>query len=319
MSQPSVLSYGFAGNLKYGRYYQHSGQLNLAGVFFSLVAGIAAAATLAIAYAYAIIHFDIDKARLFAWIVFGCLLGVIPSLILGGFKVRNTHVALAVVLVVSAVGFYASWTAWESILLRKFKGVPAPMELALRPVLIGRIAQGINTVGTWSEQSSSRDGRDPENTKGAKLTAIWIIEGLGIFGFAIGTAAGMSNSRPFCEKCDRWAGRRSIFLVTGWTDPKTLREQLELGNFASVRTLPSVTAAGKLIKQLEFSRFCCPGCGEFQTLSVKEQTITVNKKGTRKQTRMKTVINKLMISEADYQQMRTPTSSPASAAEARRQ
>jgi hypothetical protein len=307
MDQSPVLSYGFGGDARYGRYYKHSGRVNVGGVLLSLAAGVPIALVLAVIYAYSAIYLPDLKLAAIACVVFGVLLGLLPSLLMARFKVRNQHVAVAVALVIAALGYYFSWVAWESILLKNLQNAPTAIELAENPFDVARIAVRVNAVGTWSSSSSPVQGgpkaTPPEAEHGTMLTIFWILEAAGVFGPAALLAYGMSVSKPFCEKCNRWADISGVFLITQAVDPKQMKLRLEAGEFDSVAALDRVPDPKKGGRATEFSRFKCSRCGELQTLSANVKSVVFEKKRKNPTTQRLAVVDKLLISEEDYQRM----------------
>ena len=164
---------GLAGSPRTGQYYQHSGALNPGGVLAAAVLGAVAAAVMAVPYALAVRYIPEVKLNGLMCVIFGLALGGVPAAILKRFKVRNLPVSLAVIGVVALVGIYASWVAWESLLIRTAPHHIAPWTLAARPDTVVAIAVRVNEVGTWGLGGSAGSlSSPPEMTNGWFLSVI---------------------------------------------------------------------------------------------------------------------------------------------------
>ena len=297
MSQRVPLDYGFAGDSKYGRYYRHSGQLNLSGVFAALSAGMVVGAVLGVVYSATVIFVPFVKLRGLACVFYGIGMGAAPAVLLKKLKVRNLPISLAVVGVATLLSFYISWASWEAIVLRDWSRAPSFVELVANPVEVVRLAEVINEGGTWSIGGSTYSPNVTTNTneKGTFLLIIWIIEAATIFGGALTTVKVMLHQLPFCEKCNQWCAGPKLVRTTASTDAKLLKSKLEAGDFAYVSGLPA-PAGGE---SFEFNRHRCEKCQELNTLSVLSRSIKKDKKGKIRGNTKKTIINKLLVSGED--------------------
>lgn len=291
MVQP-MLNYGFAGNSRYGRYYQHSGQINAVGVVATMLAGAIAGALLAAVYAGAVIFVPSVKLNFLICLFYGVALGAFPAGLLKRFKVRNVPISLAVVGVVTLVSYYLCWASWEAILLRNVQGFPSFATLVGNPALVFRIASRISDNGTWT-----MGGTDA--MKGGALLGVWAVEAGIIFIAALAAARKMVGRLPFCEKCEQWCTGPKLVRMTAPVDSNTLRTKLEAGDFAFVATLPP-PPGGKL---LEFHHHCCEKCNQLNTLSVVYRAVTRDKKGRARSNKKTTVIDKLLVQPDDLKKL----------------
>ena len=285
-----------AGTPRTGQYYHHSGQVNPAGVVAALMAGVVAAAVMAVPYAYADKYCPEVHLNGLICGLFGLALGVVPALMLKRFKVRNLPVSLAVIALVAAAGLYASWAAWEAILMRH--GLSNLPRLIVHPDAVVAIARDINGVGTWGIGSM---GSTPTggNTTGWFLAFIWLAEAATLVGVALLVGRSMLAGKPFCDACDRWCEAATVVRTTAPVEAKLLREKLEAGDFAFVAALgPPTPDAG-----LTFKRQHCDQCGRLNTLSVTRRTVTRDRKGRAKGTQTKTLVDKLLVTPDDLKRM----------------
>ncbi len=291
---------GLAGSPRTGQYYKHSGGLNPAGVALAAVVGTVAAAAMAVPYAYADNHIPEIYLNGLVCIVFGVALGVVPAAVLKQFKVRNLPVSLAVICLVAAVGVYASWVAWEAILLRG--GLAANVgRLAAHPDAVVAFGRRVNEIGTWGigsssvSSSSSSSSQTNNNTTGVFLALIWLAEAATLIGGALVVGRAMLHSLPFCDACDRWCEKPKVVHTTALADPAAVRQRLEAGDFAYVATLgPATPEAG-----LTFRHHACGGCGRLNTLSVSTRQVVRDKRGRVRQNKSKMFVDKLLVTPAD--------------------
>jgi hypothetical protein len=305
MSQPTPLNFGFAGGSKYGQYYRHSGQINVAGVVAALIVGILAGAIMAVVYSGVVVFIPFVKLRGIACFFFGIGLGAVPAVLMRKLKVRSIPVSLAVVGVVTLLSFYISWASWEVMVLRDDPNAPSAARIMTNPKMVYDWACVINESGTWTigGGSYSQNGSSSNDAeKGTFLLVIWGLEAAVIFGSSLVTVRKMLNNVPFCEKCEAWCTPRLI-RKTALSDPRILKTKLEAGDFSYVAALPA-PADGQT---LDFTRHRCETCKEMNTLSVLSRQITKDKKGRVRTNKTRTIINKLLVSSEDMEKLMPPT------------
>ena len=296
------------GSLPRGQYYRHSGRFNPAGVAAGLIAGVAAAAVLGFAYAYADKYIPIVQLNGLVCLGVGALFGVVPAMVMRGLKVRNTSVAMAVAALVAVVGFYVSWATWEASLTHD--GLANLPHLLTHPADLASYAVRINEVGTWSigHVGSSSSSAKGSATSGVMLWVIWAIEGLVMLGTPLLVVVGMLGSAPFCDACDRWCDGPTTVLSTGLpADQAEVKRRLDAGDFAYPATLGPPAADASLT----FARHGCDRCNGVNTLTVTSKKITADRKGKNAQTAAKTLVNKLMVTPDDLARLKGPA--PAAA------
>ncbi len=284
----------YAGPFRYGRYYQHSGQINAGGLLAALGVGTIAGVVLGGIYAVAVIFIPFIKLNFLLCLFYGIALGLVPAKLLRTMKVRNLPISLVIVGIVTLLSYYFCWATWEKVVARNEEDFPSLVEIVTRPKLVYDIAAAINEHGTWSMSESSK-----EAMSGTALLVVWGIEAATIFIAALLTAKSLLGEKPFCEKCEKWCIGPKTLRITAPVEDNTLRMKLEAGDLAYVATLPPPNSG----QSLEFQRHLCDGCKQLTTLSVVKRSVNRDKKGRTKANTTKTIINKLLVQEQDLQKM----------------
>lgn len=297
MSDSASLSYAQPSTPRAGLYYQHSGQVTPTGMIVGGIVGVLAAVVMAVVYAWAVQNLPYIKLRALATVCFGLALGAIPAWVMYKLKVRNLPVAMIVIGGVALVGYYATWVAWEAILVEDMPGHMPVAARVVRPDAVVRLAVQLNEVGTWGERRSYETSSTPvQTTKGTFLTLIWIAEALTLIGLPLGVGRSMLKNKPFCDTCDAWCTGPRTVRVTDPVDPKLLRERLEAGDFAYVAGLPAPVDEGQT---MEFTVYACDTCKQLNTLSVVKRTVKRDRKGTVRSNQAKTIVDKLRVTTDD--------------------
>jgi hypothetical protein len=295
MTQPFHQTYSAA--FRHGRYYQHSGQINAAGLLAALAVGSIAGLVLGAIYAAAVVFIPFVKLRFLICLLYGICLGVVPARVLQFLKVRNIPISLVIVGIVTLISYYFSWACWEKIVARNIEDFPSLVQIATHPRLVYDLAVLFDDGGTWSLGDGS------EAMKGNALLAIWGIEAITVFAGSVLVARSALASKPFCEKCEQWCAGPKTLRITTPVDDATLRSKLELGDLAYVASLGPPRSG----QSLEFHLHRCDTCKQMVTLSVVKKSVTLDKKGRAKANKTKTVINKLLVQEQDLQKMMPAT------------
>jgi hypothetical protein len=302
MSQP--IEYGMEGERPYDLYYQHSGATPVLTVLLAGLAGCVVAVAGALVYAYVDLYIPIIYANILATVGFGALIGFVTAAILKRGRVRSMHVGIALVIVITLVGYYFSWVFWVKATFDRYAreevaAVVTIPRLIQSPRMLWECASGLNEHGTWSLGHASSSSRDNSNVSGVMLDIVWLAEALVIFGLAIGVTRARIGGAIYCERCDRWCGPAVVLRRTAPGDAAAARQGAEAHDFSHFATLGA--ASGGHYWELQHEH--CGQCNELHTLSVRDVTITTNKKGEQS-TKIKKVINRLLVTPEEVEELR---------------
>ena len=294
------LQYGMGGDRPYGLYYEHSGRTPIGSLILAGAVGVLAAIIAGIVYAYVVEFVPYIKLRFLATMGFGAMVGYVTARIAKTGKVRSLAVGLAIVGTATLVGFYVCWVVWTKVMLDEiFHSQPKYslhyLDLILSPKYFWGWIVRFNKAGIWRMSKS-----DTENVKGVFLSLIWFGEAVSIFGCSLFVAFKVLREEMFCEACNRWCGKPAIIrrLVVG--DPIRLRQTLEAHDFSYLDTLEPT--AGD--RYWEVNHDYCSSCKKLHAVSVKQNLITRNKKGVVTGRKMSTVVDRLLLEEAEAELLR---------------
>jgi hypothetical protein len=226
-------------------------------------------------------------------------------------KVRNIPVAVLIVTLVTALAYYLSWVVWMSAVIdqaghsRDFTWI----WLASHPQLVWRLGAFINERGTWALSHS-----DKENANGIFLAVIWIFEGATVFVSAMLVAKTVLGDRPFCERCNQWCTKETQLTTVAATNVPAIKQIVLDHRFSELSKLGDNDN-----HWIALMHQTCDNCKMIHTMTVREHTIRVDKRG-RSQTNKKTLINKMLVTGDEVEQIRAtrkaavPTVSPPIAA-----
>jgi hypothetical protein len=250
--------------------YKASGRFSPA-VFMLVPALGAGAAGLAKVYQLAIHFIPFIYINAIITLCFGGVLfwGTRQAMRLG--KCRNAVVGGLIGLVVGAVGWAAAhYFDYRSNTSHVQVHVPIMDYVRFR-------------VGTgWTI------GRSGSGTplSGFMVYVIWLIEACMIVGLA--ALGGSGATEPYCEQCCSWAERT---LAAFQVQAPTLEAAERIRTGASLADLTSTAGwrAGPAHTRMTYSVRGCPGCEDFNVLTVTHFADLVNKKGelTTKQTKLR--------------------------------
>jgi hypothetical protein len=294
------LQYGLGGDRPYDLYYQHSGRTPVASVLVAGIVGIAAAIVAGIIYAYIVDLVPYIKLRFIATMGFGAAVGFVTARIAKAGKVRSIPIGLAIVGFATFVGYYVCWIVWIKLVLSEALSNRPNFQLTysqliLSPPYLWDWITRINRFGIWLMSKG-----DKEPVKGAFLTCLWFVEAASIFGCSLAVAFYALREEMFCEACNRWCGKGTPIRRVEIGDPIRVRQTLEAHDFSYLDTLPPTAGDRYWMITHDY----CPGCNRLHALSVKQNIITRNKKGAVAGQKKKTVVNRLLLEEAEAQSIR---------------
>ncbi len=276
-------------------YYKHSGNFSTGGAAVALLVSAAVAFPLAYAYAYVILYIPIAGYITFILsAIFGGLMGLVASKTLMWGKVRNTGVALAIIVPASLWAFYASWAVWIYALLRRAKMQLDLLPILLRPDVLWELIKKVNEVGAWRLRSWTPTG--------TALWIFWAAEAVLILGLAFLVGLVMFRGNPYCEACNSWCKETEGVGKVAAGDRAELTQRMEAKDFAHLEKLGQVQPEAKEWFRLDL--YECPTCKMTNTLSVKAVTLKVEGKDGKASESTEDLVDKLVISVGDVETIR---------------
>src|SRR5262245_17475610 len=133
------------------QYYKHSGKIPIHSVLLGLSAGLVASAILAIAYAYADLYIPIVYLNILLCLGFGAGVSIVTAMAMHRGKLRNTPVAIALVMSLTLFAYYLCWVVWICAVVDRFSDEKRDFgwsELAAKPQVVSSLVQRINGLGT---------------------------------------------------------------------------------------------------------------------------------------------------------------------------
>ncbi|MGI4884569.1 MAG: hypothetical protein ACRYFR_06380 [Janthinobacterium lividum] len=304
-------------------YYQPSNKMPLGGAVLFLLGGAAAAAVLALVYVYAIWYIPFIYVNFVLCLGFGLLLGAGLAGLARAGKLRSPRGVGGLAAAVGLVAVYLEWGAYLTL----FFGTEAPApgapstaahlfstsglhvaSTSFSPGLFATILshpagmwnamRQINETGTWSLRGATPSG--------LLLWAIWLVEALVIVGGAYLLAATQAHE-PFSEATNAWAAEETLAHPVGYIQHAAdARQALETGQF---HVLTPHVAASELDQFARVKLHCAPNDDACHFLTLENITKERDNKGKVTQ-KTATVVQRLAISSAAYQALKTSFGAP---------
>jgi hypothetical protein len=208
-------------------------------------------------------------------------------------KVRLPIVAAFIGSALSLLVLYVMWAVWVHDVLGRLRVQGSYWTFIRHPVVVYRLMQELNRVGTWSYHGYV--------VKGAPLLVWWLGEaGLILAGGVLMPLKGIEKNAPICARC---RGKcRSIGLL-----PRFAAEQqdeviaaIESRDFTSLASFTAPEHDDD--PELKLRLLSC-GCGETNVLTLSFVAWTVNAQGISK-VMTKPLVNELLITREETQQIR---------------
>jgi hypothetical protein len=281
-------------------YYRESGGFSAGKLVPALIASIVAAAVLGAAYAYCDLYNPCISVLTFLLTIgFGAGCGAVAGWMMRWADVRNRGLRTISSLIVAIVALYSSWVFWlYALIVRYDSQTPkdfSPATFLMHPHVMWNLMQIVNEKGAWSIGGHGGTSSSTPVT-GVMLWLCWAAEAVLIVGSSILAANAVGSAFPYCESCNRWARKTKQLFTAGPMNLAELRSQLESKNYAPL--IANSPAKATDASWLEVWTHSCDQCQDFNTMTIKQTTQTVDKKGKlQKTTRVK--IAHLLLSTID--------------------
>jgi hypothetical protein len=274
-------------------YYKPSGKFTVAGIALGLAGGILAGLVLAFVYSYIIAYIPFIYLNALCAIGFGIALGFAVGFILKWGRVRSSVISIAVALVAGLISLYFSWAVWMSVLLGKADINVGVLEFALQPDMLWGAINRVNEVGPWKIGSST--------VSGGFLWLVWAIEAAIILGATILTAVATASATPFCEACQSWCDKTDRLMLVADAEADELKRRMEAKDFDYLKRLGAKPDSQR--EWVNVSICHCPACGQTNTLTVRRERLTIDKKG-KAETKATMVVDNLLLNKDDVHRLR---------------
>ncbi|HWE96879.1 MAG TPA: hypothetical protein VG269_23160 [Tepidisphaeraceae bacterium] len=286
------LGYGYEGGKQYELYYRHSNRVPIGGLLNGGLAGVAVGAVIAAVYAYAIIYIPFIYVRFIGCLVFGFVLGGVPTWVMREFKVRSVPVVLAAVGVIALVAYYFHWAVWLYAVLNRHENQVEFLPILTNPAGMLRVIGLVLEKGTWGMSSHS------DQVTGVFLGLIWLVEAAAIFGVAFVVARHVQTDVPFCESCNAWCGPGVKVRSMPWGDAEELKRRMENKDWAYFDMVGDRDeSAGSWFAVIHHG---CSFCNRLHTLSAKSYAVTIDGKG-QTTVNEKYIVRKLLVTQEDIE------------------
>lgn len=239
-------------------------------------------------YSYAIVYIPIVYINLVLTGGFGLIAGL---MIAGGLRLGHTHnkgVSWALVGLGLLFAYWMHWAWWFSGLAFRADFDDFTILGMLFPWNLIESVGFVYESGTWSMGSSD------EAVSGVFLGVIWLAEAAIFFGAGLFGGAMLIGSGTYCARCKAWCKEIPATLLQA--DPTgDLTSQVDRQNWSALMR-PAPSSGSSMWHEAHIHR--CEGCGETNTVTLKDVTVSHDKKGNE-QRKDKVVVDRVYISGAD--------------------
>lgn len=269
-------------------HYKSPSTISPLGIVLGGLAVLAGGLILAPIYSYAIVYIPFVYINLILTGLFGLCAGL---MIAGGLRVGHTHnkaVSYGLVGIGLLFAYWMHWAWW-------FSGLAFSADFedfsVISMLLPGNLIESVGSVyevGTWGIGSSG------DAVSGIFLGIIWLSEALLFFGTGLFGGAMLIGSGTYCSRCKAWCTEMPATRLQA--DPTgDLAQQVDRQNWA-VLLRPAPTDGSSMWHEAHIHR--CEGCGETNTVTLKDITVSHDKKGNE-QRNDKVVVDRVYITGAD--------------------
>jgi hypothetical protein len=287
-------------------YYKPSGEVTLAGLASGVGGGLVAAVALGFAYAYLITYIPLIYLNILCVIGYALALGAASAALVRWGKMRNPAVGMCVALFVTLASYYVSWAVWLSIIVSNDEFSISSWTLAQNPLGLWGVLQLVNEKGAWSiGHGYGSSSKNNHAVSGVLLWVFWAAEALTVLiGSAFAAWVGLTSD-PFCESCQTWCDEEKDLVSIQPADSDELKRRFEAKDFQYLKAVGPKHGDDAEWCRLDLHR--CPGCGRTNTLSVKRESLQIDRKGKRTVS-SKDVFRGLLLTEGEVHQLRQVSS-----------
>ena len=312
--QSAQSSFGAAGATRAtstsdGLYYKPSSEVTVAGLAAGVLGGLLVGLVLAFVYSYLIAYIPFVYVNFLCTAGYVCGLGFTVGWLLRSGKMRNPAVGVIATAVVSLACYYVCWAVWLSAMLGRGDYDVSAFTLASNPSALVNLILSVNEHGAWSI------GHSKTPVTGILLWIVWAVEGAAVLVGPPAIVWSVLTSEPFCEFCGEWCEEDQGLVSLGQAEPAGLKQVFESKQFERLKSVGAKDSGAADWYRLNLHR--CKRCDRTNTLTVKSEKITFDKKGNSK-VESKAIMNKLSLSPPELEELRRvsreltmPTPAPA--------
>ncbi|QSH42179.1 hypothetical protein P0136_04145 [Lentisphaerota bacterium ZTH] len=234
-----------------GRYYRHSGEAGLFGLFCIIAGGVTVVALLGALYGF-IIHW-VPSVYISFFIILGYAVGVGAAIASAGYlgKVRNMQLLIISGVLLGIFAVYLGWVSW-------IYASPVSNAIIWRSGELFKVIKFLGEQGAWSIF-----GWTP---KGIVLYTVWGIEAALIMAGAVLVPWYVLNNIPFCEYCRKWIRHNVPLKILRLPEKQAaLKTAFEAGDFS---VLEQLEAVDEHVSHLRVEFAFCPHCCKEYYLTV---------------------------------------------------
>jgi hypothetical protein len=261
-----------------------------------VVVGALIACACGFVYAYIIVYSPIVYLNAILALGFGGVMGYLSANMLKQRKVRSDAVAVAITLVVTAIGYYFSWSVWVWAMARRVDtgvGFAALVGLTIFPNILWEAVRAINAEGAWTI------GHGPSAVSGVALWIVWACEFAAIFGLSVSSAYSRMDEEPFCETCEEWCKPDPSVLTVNTGAPAELKRRAEMKDLRYIEELGRPTD-GTDVTRVDL--FSCARCGSLYTMNM--ERIQVTAKGSKGKEKKQMILKHLRTTPSEAQALK---------------
>jgi hypothetical protein len=208
-------------------------------------------------------------------------------------KVRNTAVCMIVASVVAFMSYYVSWAVWLSVNLSGEEFSVSSLTLVSSPTLLWQILLKVNELGAWSMWGTTFSG--------PALWAVWFVEALIVLVGAPAMAWAVLTSDLFCESCQVWCDEDKSVMSLAAADLGEMKRRVEAKDFQFLKSIGAPPNDAASWYKLDMHK--CPNCNNTNALSLKLETLKVDKDG-KPSVNTSDFMDKLLLSATEANQLR---------------
>lgn len=278
-----------------GLYYKSSGEVTVAGLAAGIFGGLLVGFVLAFVYSYLISYIPFVYLNFLCTVGYVCGLGFTVGWLLRSGKMRNPAVGVCAAVVVSLACYYVCWAVWLSAMLGRNDYDVSAFTLASNPSGLLNLILNVNEHGAWTL------GHSKTPVTGILLWIAWAAEGAAVLIGPPVIVWHVLTSEPFCEFCGEWCEEDRGLVSLGQAEPEGLKQVFESKQFERLKSVGAKDSGAVDWYRLDLHR--CKRCDRMNTLTVKSEKITFDKKGNSK-VESKTIMNKLSLSRLELEELR---------------
>lgn len=269
-------------------HYRAPTTVNPLGIVLGGIAVLVGGLLFAPIYSYAIVYIPFVYINLILTGLFGLGVGM---MIAGALRVGHTHnkgVSYGLIGAGLLFAYWMHWAWWFSGLAFSADYDDFSVLLVLFPGALIESVASVYEVGTWGIGSSG------DAVTGIFLALVWLAEAVIFFGAGLFGGAMLVGSGTYCSRCKAWCTEMPATRLQADMSGD-LANQVDRQNWA-VLLRPAPSDGSTTWHEAHIHR--CEGCGETNTVTLKDITVSHDKKGNE-QKNEKVTVDRVYITGAD--------------------